>query len=167
MLNVERDNIFYISGFNLLNYFDELYVLDVQQNLIYSLGSEQETLDVAKNLLQKANQDGNYVVEGKNTYFFRIIPCYTSWTLVGVTSNKKILNDFYTMVIILSIIGGMAIITAIIISKIISDKVTRPISAISARMASFEFGEIPDKILWKEEQINQESKILLEGLMRW
>lgn len=127
--------------------FDTTYIVSKAGDVIYRFGKGSKELEAQAVQFANAGYFGaNMKSNAQNTFFKQQIFSYPEWVVVGITSDanlKKDLNAIYATIIAMGVLG-LAIV--VVISRAISNKITRPIYSIKQAMGRFEQGEMPDKL---------------------
>lgn len=162
-LSVVRDENFEVSGYVLMNVgrnylfpsaqslahslFDSTYIVSKSDGVIYRLGEwdpelEQESLKFAR----EGYFGETYRTVGDYTYYKQEVSTYPDWIMVGVASNAALKKDLMQLIWAVGLIGSLGILVVMVISRLISQKITRPIYNMKNAMAKFEQGEMPNKL---------------------
>ncbi|MEM1484146.1 sensor histidine kinase [Oscillospiraceae bacterium PP1C4] len=148
IINIRRNYLFPSMQSAAQSLFESTYVISKSGDVIYRLGEDNKTLEqesikfaCSGYFTTDRNTIGNY------TYYKQTISSYPEWILVGVTSNVMLNKDITQLMSIIAMIGFLGIMTAVMLSRVISKKITQPIDLMKQAMTHFEQGEFPEKIV--------------------
>lgn len=147
VFNTGRNYLFTSKQEYAQSLFDTTYIVSKTGDIIYRFGAGSKELEAQAVQFANAGYFGaNMKTSAQNTFFKQELFSYPEWIVVGITSDAKLKKDLgaiYATIITMGILG-LAIV--VIISRAISNKITRPIYSIKQAMGRFEQGEIPDKL---------------------
>lgn len=159
--NITRDYLFSGEREDSKNLFDDMYIISNSGDFIYRTGDRNiDTEEKIRKAAAKANFKPTCHTDEMNSYFIRNISFYPSWKIVGLVSNKSLMREINRIKIYMVLICLLGIVIVVLISQWISKKMTIPIYALKNAMASFESGEMPDKVI---VEAKDELRYLVKG----
>jgi two-component system, sensor histidine kinase YesM len=128
--------------------FNQTYVVSSSGDVVARIGEEKKEEEANASKFGKSGAlSANFETIAGNTYFKDNVPQYSGWAVVGVVSNRALLQDTFFMLFTIILVGILSIFTVFFISRHISRKITVPIYEMKKSMKKFEEGQMPEKIV--------------------
>lgn len=162
LLNIKKDSLFREFTKSCQEEFDFVLLLDEKANIIHSVGGSPFGNEEIKSLIFKGNDETNSItIKDLNTYVItRPLENYKDWKVVGGISYGTMNRESKVIGNIVFLIALFCILLVILISFIVSKKITQPIIEVSNAMEEIEKGNWPQPLNTKSQD---ELKILVEG----
>ncbi len=147
-ITIEKDNLFQDKTSFIHSQLDCFYVIDGNGQVVYSdSGYDVTEPNLSHSIaISTANYSSNIDRTKEYTYFHQNVPSYPDWHLVGVLSNQAINESASALIRFVLIFGIAGILVVIVLSFLLSNRITNPIKQIACSMRIFEEGTIPDKL---------------------
>ncbi|WP_312641235.1 sensor histidine kinase [Hydrogenoanaerobacterium sp.] len=163
-ISVIRDDNFKVKGYIILNtarnylfsgkqeyaksLFDNTYIISKSGDIIYRFGDKDKyTEKQAVEFAQSGYFNECIQTNRQNTLFKQTVLSYPEWIVVGISSDANLKKDLNVIHNTIMCAGLLGLITVVVISRVISNKITQPIYSIKQAMGRFEQGEMPEKLI--------------------
>lgn len=162
LINIKKDYIFRNIIRDCKEEFDFAYIVDEKGNVILQVG--ETSLDEQSIKEYGLGETKNRELKKINNMNFYIITeplrNYSDWILVGGLSYNSMQEGAKLILNIVYIIGIVSILVVIILSFLLSKKITDPILEMNNAMKEFEQGKWPSEL---SVTTNDELKTLVDG----
>ena len=147
-MTMEKNSLFQDKTEFIKNQLDYFYIIDGNGKVVYSNSGYNMEDPILVHAIAFCDSNYSFSIDrtDKNTFFHNIIPSYPDWHLVGVLSNQTINESAFKLVSFVIIIGIIGIIIVIMLSFVISGRISNPIKKLGESMRIFEEGTIPEKL---------------------
>jgi len=162
LLNIKKDNIFRKFTQACQEEFDFVILVDEKANIIHSVGNSHLDNQEVKAFMTKRHEGVHDItVENLSTYIItRPVENYKDWVVIGGISYGTMNRESEMISKIVFLLTGFSLLLVILISFIISRKITEPIIEVTHAMEVLEKGRWPEPLRAKSED---ELKTLVEG----
>lgn len=140
--------------------FDETYIINENNEIIYSTGNN-EMMDSVKSIKEPVSNKRYYYDDNKRYFAYeRQINEYPLWKVVGINKYSTVMSNLTNLYKVVINIGLISIIIIILVSFFIAKRITIPIRNVSRAMKKFENLQWPVVI---EPKSHDEMKTLVSG----
>lgn len=162
LINLRKDYFFRDLDQICRQVFDFTYVMDEKGNIIYKVKESIPDQEMIESYgLRRENASEIKTINGVEYYVIsQPLEAYPDWKIVGGMAYEKVREDAALILNTVYLIGLVSVLIVIVISYILSRKITDPILNINYAMAQFEKRQWPDKLEVKTED---ELKSLIHG----
>ena len=154
-INVNHNILFADAGKLCKSTFDNSYVVDEHNQIIFSSGNALTSSNVAK--IDYSTPNGKIIYVGGKSFLFysKTLNSYPRWRIVGLVSYQQITSTISTLYRVIFFISLAVLFLVVLASFYISRKITNPIRALSHSMALLGKGRWPEKIpSYTKDEIN-------------
>ncbi len=147
-ITIEKDSLFQDKTEFTKNQLDNFYVIDGNGKVVYSNSGYDLNDPILTHAISICESNYSFSIDrtDKNTFFHNNLPSYPDWHLVGVLSTQTINESASKLVSFVIIIGMAGIVIVIMLSFVISGRISNPIKKLGESMRIFEEGTIPQKL---------------------